>query len=325
MDAKEIKPGVIRPAGHYRHELKYNITYWQYLQLRSRFRQVMKTDPHTEADGTYQIRSIYFDNVQDKALREKVNGVAKREKFRVRYYNDNFTQITLEKKIKDNDLCMKVSAGLKEAECRMLLAGNLEWMRNHPSSLVQELYGKMKYQQLRPRVLVSYTREPYIYAAGNVRITFDWNVRTTMYHQKFLEEKVYDVEAVQCPGEMIMEVKYEEYDEAANLLVEVVQLRAESVSGQLDGTIPSTDEGQQQDSSSLIDGSDIDLSIMGSFSGGGGGNDGPGDEIGFAGGNGGPGNENGPGGNGGFAGNPPQTSDAEADTQTSGEKDVLQD
>ena len=206
MDAKEIKPGVIRPAGHYRHELKYNITYWQYLQLRSRFRQVMKTDPHTEADGTYQIRSIYFDNVQDKALREKVNGVAKREKFRIRYYNDNFTHIILEKKIKDNNLCMKVSAGLKEAECRMLLAGNLEWMRNHPSSLVQELYGKMKYQQLRPRVLVSYTREPYIYAAGNVRITFDWNVRTTMYHQKFLEEKVYDVEAVQCPGEMIMEV-----------------------------------------------------------------------------------------------------------------------
>lgn len=107
MDAKEIKPGVIRPAGHYRHELKYNITYWQYLQLRSRFRQVMKTDPHTEADGTYQIRSIYFDNVQDKALREKVNGVAKREKFRIRYYNDNFTHIILEKKIKDNNLCMK--------------------------------------------------------------------------------------------------------------------------------------------------------------------------------------------------------------------------
>ena len=51
MDAKEIKPGVIGQAGHYRHELKYNITYWQYLQLRSRFRQVMKTDPHTESDG----------------------------------------------------------------------------------------------------------------------------------------------------------------------------------------------------------------------------------------------------------------------------------
>ena len=144
---------------HYRHELKYTINYWQYLQLRSRFRQVMKMDPHTRADGTYSIRSIYFDNIQDK-----------------------------------------------------LLNGDLEWMKTHSSSLVQELYGKMKYQQLRPRVLVSYTREPYIYAAGNVRITFDWNVRTTMYHGKFLEKKVYDVETgQQCPGEMIMEVKYDAF------------------------------------------------------------------------------------------------------------------
>ena len=63
---------------------------------------------------------------------------------------------------------------------------------------------------------------------------------------------------------------YEEYDAAAQMLCEVVELRAESVSGQLDGTIPSTDDGQQADSSSLIDGSDIDLSVMGTMSGGGG-------------------------------------------------------
>ena len=212
MEVREVITGQAANSSHYRHELKYIITYWQYLQLRSRFRQVMKMDPHTRADGTYSIRSIYFDNLQDKALREKVNGVAKRETFRIRYYNDNFERITLEKKIKDNNLCMKVSARLSEEECRMLLAGNLGWMKNHASSLVQELYGKMKYQQLKPRVLVSYTREPYIYTAGNVRITFDWNVRTTMYHGTFLEEKVYDVETgQQCPGEMIMEVKYDAF------------------------------------------------------------------------------------------------------------------
>ena len=63
---------------------------------------------------------------------------------------------------------------------------------------------------------------------------------------------------------------YEEYEAAAQMLLEVVSLRAESVSGQLDGTIPSTDDGQQADSSSLIDGSDIELSVMGTMSGGGG-------------------------------------------------------
>ena len=69
----------------------------------------------------------------------------------------------------------------------------------------------MLFRSLKPRVLVSYIREPYIYKAGNVRITFDWNVRTTMYHGKFLEEKVYDVETGNSLSEMIMEVKYDAF------------------------------------------------------------------------------------------------------------------
>lgn len=194
---------------HYRHELKYVLNQWQYLQIRSRICQVMKRDSHVGSEGTYQIRSIYFDNLQDKALREKIYGVSQREKFRIRYYNDDFTQITLEKKIKNNNLCRKENASLTEAQCRRLLAGDLEWMRTHPSSLVKELYGKMQYQQLKPRVLVSYTREPYVYAPGNVRVTFDWNVRTTMYHEKFLEETVYDIETKLESGERIMEIKYD--------------------------------------------------------------------------------------------------------------------
>ena len=83
--------------GKYRHELKYKIHFSEYLAIRQRLRSVMRPDPHAGADGTYQIRSIYFDNVYDKALREKVDGIQKREKFRIRYYNDRFSLITLEK------------------------------------------------------------------------------------------------------------------------------------------------------------------------------------------------------------------------------------
>ena len=72
----------------YRHELKYRISLADYYAIRQRLRPVMKPDEHTRADGRYVIRSIYFDNVHDKALREKINGVQKREKFRIRYYND---------------------------------------------------------------------------------------------------------------------------------------------------------------------------------------------------------------------------------------------
>ena len=99
-------------TGSYRHELKYQINPADHHALRQRLRTVMKCDPHTGADGFYTIRSVYFDNYKNKALREKVYGVQKREKFRVRHYNDDFSYITLEKKIKHNDLCMKIDAPL---------------------------------------------------------------------------------------------------------------------------------------------------------------------------------------------------------------------
>ncbi len=62
---------------------------------------------------------------------------------------------------------------------------------------------------------------------------------------------------------------YEEYETAAQMLYDTVKLRAESISGQLDGSIPSTDDGQRADSSALIDGTQIDVKAMGQFSMGG--------------------------------------------------------
>jgi len=171
----------------------------------------MRPDGHTGADGKYRIRSIYFDNYEDKALREKVDGLPRREKFRIRYYNDDFSFITLEKKRKENDLCMKIDAELTQEECRRLLRGQTGWMRGHPSMLVRELYAKMRYQMLCPRVLVSYMREPYIYTAGNVRVTFDSHIRTTLYHRDFLEERVRDIDTAEEPGNMILEVKYDAF------------------------------------------------------------------------------------------------------------------
>ena len=196
---------------HYRHELKYAIEYTDYLAMRGRLSCIMKRDPHTALDGRYRIRSIYFDNSDDKALMEKVNGVAKREKFRIRYYNDDLSRITLEKKMKINDLCLKVDALITEEECRKILEGDLDFMKDHPQELVRELYAKMHYQRLRPRVLVSYVREPFIYGPGNVRVTFDSMIRTSLFTQEFLRPEVFDISATDRPGDMILEVKYDAF------------------------------------------------------------------------------------------------------------------
>ena len=155
-------------TGTYRHEQKYGICQADCWALRQRLRPVMRPDPHAGPDGRYVIRSIYFDNLQDKALREKLDGVQLREKFRIRWYNDDLSHITLEKKIKHNDLCMKVGAPLTEQELRRILRGPEEWMPAHSQELVRELYCKMRWQQLRPRVVVSYVREPYLYGPSRI-------------------------------------------------------------------------------------------------------------------------------------------------------------
>lgn len=216
---------------HYRHELKFAIPYADYLAMRARLRAVMTADPHTDASGTYRIRSIYFDNSDDKALREKIDGVGKREKFRIRYYNDDFSFIILEKKMKLGSLCLKYDARLTEEECRRLLSGDTAFMRDHPRELVRELYAKMTYQGLRPRVLVSYVREPYVFPAGNVRVTFDSRIRTTLFHREFLTEQVSDISATDAPGDMILEVKYDAFlPELIQDLIQVPGIRQQAFS-----------------------------------------------------------------------------------------------
>lgn len=64
---------------------------------------------------------------------------------------------------------------------------------------------------------------------------------------------------------------YEEFEQGVEALRTFCALRAESVRGQLAGTVPSTSQGQAEHSASLVDASGLALSAMGSMSGEGGG------------------------------------------------------
>lgn len=192
----------------YRNEWKHEIRYVDLLTIRQRLRAVAIPDPHAQ-DGKYLIRSLYFDNLNDKALREKVDGVNRREKFRIRYYNGDLNLIHLEKKSKVSGLGTKYSAGLSAEEAQAIVEGRLDWMMDSGRSLVQELYTKMKFQGLRPRTIVDYTREPFIYGPGNVRVTFDYNIRTGLGCVDFLNPDCITIPAVDAG--IILEVKWDNF------------------------------------------------------------------------------------------------------------------
>ena len=204
---------------NYRHEIKHYLNRADLLAIRQRLRAVMEPDPHA-VDGCYFIRSLYFDNLRDKALREKLDGVNKREKFRIRYYNGDPSVIHLEKKSKRGGLGTKYSAPLSGDETRRILEGDLAWMLNSPHSLVQELYCKMLDQGLRPKTIVDYTREPYIYAPGNVRVTLDYDIRTGLSCMDFLDPDCPTIPAGDAP--ILLEVKWDEF--LPDIIRDIVQL-----------------------------------------------------------------------------------------------------
>lgn len=192
----------------YRHEWKHEISYADLLAIRQRLRAVAESDPHAEG-GRYLIRSLYFDNLDDKALREKIDGVNLREKFRIRYYNGDTSVIHLEKKSKRAGLGTKFSAALSREEAQSIVDGRLDWMMDSGRPLVQELYCKMRYQGLCPKVIVDYTREPFIYRPGNVRVTFDYDIRTGLSCTDFLNPDCVTIPAGDAP--ILLEVKWDAF------------------------------------------------------------------------------------------------------------------
>ncbi|WP_313340132.1 polyphosphate polymerase domain-containing protein [Sedimentibacter sp.] len=191
-----------------RHELKYYINYVDVLQLRAKLPYVANLDEYAAQRNGYNVKSLYFDNYNDKVLKEKIDGVNEREKFRLRLYNDDISFIRLEKKSKKNGVCFKESTIITAEECRRLLDGDFVTLKENGSSLCMELYTKMHYQQLRAKNIVDYQREAFIYPMGNVRVTLDYDIRTSNNIHDFLKPEIVPVPI--C-GVYILEVKYDNF------------------------------------------------------------------------------------------------------------------
>jgi len=192
----------------FRHEIKHEISHHDMLILRQRLRAVMKQDEHA-VNGQYEIRSLYFDNIDDKALREKLNGVNTREKYRIRLYNNDHSIIHLERKYKHGVLGYKDTAVLTPEQAHDIACGRVEWMPDSSDPVILGFYTRIQTQGLKPKVIVDYIREPFVYKAGNVRVTLDYGIRTSMRCTDFLNPQCVSVPIQGDP--CILEVKWDNF------------------------------------------------------------------------------------------------------------------
>ncbi len=141
----------------YRHEIKHYISEADAVSIRRNLSVVASVDPHA-VNGAYRIRSLYFDDLNNTALWEELDGVNERRKFRIRYYNEDLSYIMLECKMKRDNVGCKLQERLTEEELRRIMADDTAWMAVSGRPLPVALYTEMKAKGLRPKCVVEARR-----------------------------------------------------------------------------------------------------------------------------------------------------------------------
>ena len=180
------------------------------IQIQNRIQNLIPLDTHTGANGTYSIRSLYFDDYENRCFYENENGTDPREKFRIRIYNHSTERITLECKRKERGKTLKTSCPLNVEQTKILMEGRAIPDISSQPEVLRKLTLQMLTKRMRPVVIVEYERIPYVYQNGNVRVTLDMNVSSSKDIARFLDECI-PKRPIMPVGQQLLEVKFDEY------------------------------------------------------------------------------------------------------------------
>lgn len=214
----------------YRHELKYIVSEAELCALRARIKGILRPDPHADATGRYQVRSIYFDDLENSAYYENENGVAVRSKWRIRCYNGSDEVISLENKRKDAAMTQKLSCALTRRQFDGIMdaagtskAAALLRDAHQNDPVLNRFLTELATKPLKQRVIVQYEREPYFFPSGNVRVTFDRLITSSKAYDAFFSGELKG-RPVMPAGRQMMEVKYDDY--LPDHIYHAIQLRS---------------------------------------------------------------------------------------------------
>ena len=193
----------------YRHELKFKISESAAKVLRQKLSLIMSRDKNAYySDGSYVIKSLYFDDRESKSYYEKMDGVLYRKKYRIRIYNDDRSFIRLEKKMKHNNYTAKEQMLISEDIYSKILEGKLDEIEN-PKGLLKEFIYNSKTKGLVPSVIVGYHRIAFIYPVSEVRVTFDYNIQSGLYNYDLFDKEM-PTYTLDEKGKVVLEVKFNE-------------------------------------------------------------------------------------------------------------------
>jgi len=194
----------------YRTENKYLIDPQTAAVISKRLQMCCTFDNNANENGFYTVTSLYFDDFRNSSLNDNIIGQINRKKYRIRIYNGQENYIRLEKKTKHNQVGKKDSLIISPQTYKHILNGTLEVKDETPGGLLNDFALDVKSRQLKPKVVVEYDRQTFVYPYGDVRITLDHNIRYYMGDQDLFSDYKVLAPAIDT-RQIVMEVKFTGY------------------------------------------------------------------------------------------------------------------
>lgn len=195
--------------GSYRKELKFICAERDLVLLENKLCHICKPDTHAGPKGIYAVRSLYFDTFSDSCYLENQAGVDDRKKYRVRIYDESTDVIKLECKYSKHGMKAKEACNITRQQCESLMKGSTVTDVSDTQELLKRFLIERKMNLLMPKVIVEYNRTPYVYPAGNVRITFDRQIHSSPDILRFLEKRI-TCRTILPEDVHILEIKYDD-------------------------------------------------------------------------------------------------------------------
>lgn len=190
----------------FRQEKKFLISIDQYYCLSHHFQQVLHLDSHSQGDG-YEIRSLYFDSLDDRDYQEKEDGIELRRKIRLRNYGSNSSFAMLEMKQKQGQLQKKRSLKMNKEDALCLINGDYSVLLKYEEPFALECYGLMNMHCYLPKTVVSYHRKAFVAKENKIRITFDHHIVCNESYFNIFDDQLIQ-NSVLDPYMVVLEVKY---------------------------------------------------------------------------------------------------------------------
>lgn len=192
-----------------RQEYKYYVSEESLKFLRSNLSLFMSLDENLDPEtNSYTVSSLYFDTPFHNDFDEKVDGVRSREKYRLRIYNNSDKIIKFECKKRVETVIRKLSSSISKESSKNMINGDFSNLMSNDDIFLNKAYSKLTSSGYKAAVIVEYDREAFTLPYGNIRITFDKNLRTYNSCKDLFELKKNSYTPVYLDGVQILEVKF---------------------------------------------------------------------------------------------------------------------